>query len=86
MNSDFSSSNFLCFSSAACAASSGRSRTSWPLSAAAMISTSLSASRCARLQDHAADARVQRQLARARWPMGVSSLASSTAPSSPSSA
>jgi hypothetical protein len=85
MNSDFSSSKGLCFSSAACCWSSGRSRTSWPDSAEAMTSTSVSAWRVARLEDHAAHARVQRQLGQLR-PMSVSSLSSSTAPSSDSSA
>ena len=52
----------LCFSSAACCCSSGRSRTSCTLSAAAMTSTSASDCALARLEDHAADARVERQL------------------------
>ena len=43
MNSERSSSKGLCFASAACCCSGGRSRTSCPLSAEAMISTSRSA-------------------------------------------
>ena len=44
-NSERSSSNFLCAASAACCASSGRSRTSCTLIALATISTSVSACR-----------------------------------------
>ena len=84
MNSDFSSSNFLCFSSAACAASIGRSRTSCTLSALAMISTSCSASRsrAARIMRPTRGSSGRRASSR---PVGVSALSSSTAPSSPSS-
>ena len=85
MNSDFSSSNSLCFSSAACACSSGRSRTSCTLSADAMISTSFSAwrSRASRIMR---PTRGSSGSVESSWPIGVSSLPSSTAFSSASSA
>ena len=60
-NSLRSSANFLCALSAACCCSSGRSRTSCTLNALATISTSAKRLAIARLEDHAAHARVERQ-------------------------
>ena len=56
-----SSSNLACAWSAACCCSSGRSRTSWTLSALATTSTSRKRLAVARLEDHPADARIERQ-------------------------
>ena len=61
-NSERSSSNFLCASSAACCCSSGRSRTSCTLKRAGDDQHLGQRLAVARLEDHAAHARVQRQL------------------------
>ncbi len=85
MNSERSSSNFLCFSSAACACSIGRSRTSWPDSADAITSTSVRQlrSRASRIMRPTRGSSGSRA---SSVPIGVRSLKSSTALSSPSSA
>jgi hypothetical protein len=83
-NSDFSSSNFACAWSAACCCSSGRSRTSWTLSALATTSTSRSASRprASRIMRPMRGSSGSRASSR---PIAVSALRSSAAPSSCSS-
>jgi hypothetical protein len=85
MNSERSSSKLLVLLVGGLLRSSGRSRTSWPDRAEAMISTSVSAwrSRASRIMRPTRGS--SGSFASSR-PMGVSSLASSTAPSSPSSA
>ncbi len=86
MNSDFSSSNFLCFSSAACCGferavahvlAGQRRRDDQHLGERLAV---------ARFEDHAADARVERQARQVRGRWRSARSASSTAPSSPSSA